>query len=307
MYLLRIQLSITDIIVLQLLAIVLGFVVHFVLVNRRKLQNMVEESKRRSSLTGSGGRYPEETLKPKWEEKKKLFPNTLPIPFSSIKIGKAAAQQPTDVTVQPDLLQDLKQSIRQQQKTLDQLLTRVDKLDAQETELTVKTTVSSRALEEKESELQKTKQQLSAAQKVAGRVTEVYEEFDLLQQKMAELEESASKASELAMELDDVQQAYMQLKKESLRKQEKLQIATEENSQLHQRLADTEDKLSEANLQRQQLQKKVQLLENMNTELQQMSDANKKMKNELRRIAELESLLSLVSDERDLLLKKRLS
>jgi hypothetical protein len=31
------------------------------------------------------------------------------------------------------------------------------------------------------------------------------------------------------------------------------------------------------------------------------------MKAELRRIAELESMLSLVSDERDLLLKKRLS
>jgi hypothetical protein len=38
-----------------------------------------------------------------------------------------------------------------------------------------------------------------------------------------------------------------------------------------------------------------------------MSDANKKLKNEIRRIAELESMLSMVSDERDLLLKKRLS
>src|SRR5215217_7581893 len=219
MYLLRIQFSITDLIVLQLLAIVLGFVVHFVLVNRRKLQHMVEESKRRTSLTGSGGRYPDEPLKPKWEEKKKLFAADRPMPFAAVKIPKAAAQ-PADVAVMPDVLQDLKQSIRQQQKTLDQLLTRVDKLDAPEDEVLAQTTVSARALEEKESELQKTKQQLSAAQKVAGRVTEVYQEFDLLQQKMAELEESAGKAAELAMELDDVQQAYLQLKKESARKQE---------------------------------------------------------------------------------------
>src|SRR5438045_2696691 len=109
------------------------------------------------------------------------------------------------------------------------------------------------------------------------------------------------------MELDDVQQAYLQTKKDLMRTQEKLHTAVEETSQLHQQLADTEDKLSEANLQRQQLQKKMQLLENLNTELQHISDANQKMKNELRRVAELESLLSLVSDERDLLLKKRLS
>jgi hypothetical protein len=38
-----------------------------------------------------------------------------------------------------------------------------------------------------------------------------------------------------------------------------------------------------------------------------MSEANKKLKNEIRRIAELESMLSMVSDERDLLLKKRIS
>lgn len=124
---------------------------------------------------------------------------------------------------------------------------------------------------------------------------------------MAELEECAGRANELAMERDDVQQAYAQLKKETTRTQEKLHTAVGENSQLHQQLADTEDKLNEAALQRQQLQKRVQLLENLNTELQQISDANQKMKNELRRIAELESLLSLVSDERDLLLKKRLS
>jgi chromosome segregation ATPase len=124
---------------------------------------------------------------------------------------------------------------------------------------------------------------------------------------MADLEENANKANELAMELDDVQQAYAQLRKDFARKQERIQEVVEENEQLHQRLSETEDKLTEANLQRQQLAKKVQLLESINTELQQMSDANKKLKNEIRRIAELESMLSMVSDERDLLLKKRLS
>jgi chromosome segregation ATPase len=306
MYPLQIQFSITDIIVLQVMAIALGFVIHFALVHRRRLQAMVEESKKAVSLTGTGGRYAEEpAVKVRQAVPRKAFSIDLPTPFGAGKALKTASAE--DVAVMPDVLHDLKQSIRQQQKTLNQLLTRVDKLDAQEIREVPENTAAARALEEKEAELQRTRQQLSASQKVAGRVTEMYREFDLLQQKMAELEESAGKATELTLELEDVQEAYGQLKKEVNRTQEKLHTAVEENSHLHQQLAETEDKLTEANLQRQQLQKRIQLLENLNTELQQMSDANQKMKNELRRIAELESLLSLVSDERDLLLKKRIS
>jgi chromosome segregation ATPase len=307
MYPLQIQFSITDIIVLQVMAIVLGFIIHFALVNRRKLQAMIEENKKQNSLTGTGGRYADDPpVKPRWPEKKKPVPELIPAPMAAPKAHKIA-RPVADVAEIPDVLHDLTQSIRQQQKTLNQLLTRVDKLDTPEEKSADENVATIRALEEKEAELLKTKQQLSATQKVAGRVTEVYREFDLLQQKMAELEESASKTNELAMELDETQQAYDQLKKDLNRTQDKLHTAVEENSHLHQQLAQTEDKLSEANLQRQQLQKRVQLLENLNTELQQMSEANQKMKNELRRIAELESLLSLVSDERDLLLKKRIS
>jgi chromosome segregation ATPase len=304
MYLLRIQFSITDIVVLQVMAIVLGFVIHFALVNRRKFQNMVEESKRRSSLTGSGGKYSDDGLKPILVEKKKELPAGISIPLPVFRTIKNLVPLKEKEAVLPEGLHDLKQTIRNQQKVLDQLLHRVDKLDVQKEEAAVK---AMSVLEQKEAELQKAKHQLSAAQKVAGRVTEVYEEFDQLQQKMSDLEENANKANELAMELDDVQQAYAQLRKDFARKQERIQEVVEENEQLHQRLSDTEDKLTEANLQRQQLAKKVQLLESINTELQQMSDANKKLKNEIRRIAELESMLSMVSDERDLLLKKRLS
>lgn len=306
MYALQIQFSITDIIVLQIIAMALGFVIHFALMHRRKLQAMVEETKKQSSLTGTGGRYAEEpSLKPKWIPTKKIPHMSVAAPVAIAKSYKTAGAE--DVAVMPDVLHDLKQSIRQQQKTLNHLLARVDKLDAQEDVEAAATTAATRALEEKEAEVQRLKQQLSASQKIAGRVTEMYREFDGLQQRIAELEESAGKATELALELDDMEQAYEQAKKESARAQEKLQAAVEEASQLHQQLAETEDKLTEANQQRQQLQKRVQLLENLNAELQQVSDANLKMKNELRRIAELESLLSLVSDERDLLLKKRIS
>jgi hypothetical protein len=78
-----------------------------------------------------------------------------------------------------------------------------------------------------------------------------------------------------------------------------------EASKLHQQLCDTEDKLQEANQQRQQLQKKVKLLEELNSDMQTMTAANKHMQTELRRIGELESMLNMMTEERDQLLRKR--
>jgi len=67
-----------------------------------------------------------------------------------------------------------------------------------------------------------------------------------------------------------------------------------------------EDKLSEANLQRQQLHKKVQFLTDLNNDMQSIADTNKKLQTELRRIGELESMLNMMSEERDFLLRKKM-
>jgi len=66
-----------------------------------------------------------------------------------------------------------------------------------------------------------------------------------------------------------------------------------------------EDKLAEANLQRQQLQKKVQFLQELNADMQNISETNKKLQTELRRIGELESMLTMMAEERDQLLRKK--
>lgn len=309
MILLAINFSLTDILVLQGMAVVLGIIIHFVLVNRRNLQQMIKENEERNSLTGHGGSFADyESLPVKKEttEKKKSF--SLPAFTPSFKINKKEPPVVDDSAVAPEAVQTLKQNMKQQQKLLIQLLRRVDKWEEGETaenkEIIEAIEIK---LEEKEAELLKTKQQLAAAQKMAARVEEVYRDFDALQDKMETLELQAKNANNLALELEDVKQAYEQVRKDFNRKQEKLEEVVAENGTLHYRLNETEDKLSEANMQRQQLMKKVQMLESMNNDLQQMNDANKKLQNELRRIGELESMLSMVSDERDLLLRKRTS
>ena len=72
----------------------------------------------------------------------------------------------------------------------------------------------------------------------------------------------------------------------------------DENERMSRILADTEDKLREANFQRQQLQKKTQFLEELNKDLQEVSEHNNKLESQLRRISEMESLLSKVSPEK---------
>ncbi len=161
------------------------------------------------------------------------------------------------------------------------------------------------SLEERNAEVQKVKQQYAAAQKIAARMDDVYRDYDQLQQKINSLESQAGKVNALALELEDAKDTSLQLKKDLVRKQAKLQDVLAENGQLHQQLNETEDKLEEANLQRKQLMKKVQFLESINTEFQQVTDANKKLQNELRRIGELESMLSMMADERDNLLQRK--
>jgi seryl-tRNA synthetase len=140
---------------------------------------------------------------------------------------------------------------------------------------------------------------------VTARLSDVYTEYTVLQQKMADLEKQAGNAQGVTLELQELKQSYEQIHKDLVRKQEKLEEVVAENHRLHKKLAETEDKLEEANLQRQQLFKKVQFLEDINADYQKISETNKKLQTEIRRVAELESMLRLIQEERDQLLRKR--
>ena len=85
----------------------------------------------------------------------------------------------------------------------------------------------------------------------------------------------------------------------------KLNALATENRDLQERLVETEDKLKDANFQRQQLQKRVSYLEELNNDLQAVSDANKRLESQIKRIGELESMLNVVAEERDKLIKKQ--
>jgi chromosome segregation ATPase len=160
-------------------------------------------------------------------------------------------------------------------------------------------------LEKKEAELTEIRRQEELSHKLQGHFEEVQSGYEELQVKVHKMEQQAWQAAELAIKVDSLEQSNEQLEATVIKKEERLRELTLENGRLHELLNETEDKLSEANLQRQQLNRKVQFLEEINNDIQQMSDANRKLKNELRRVAELESMLNLITEERDALLKRR--
>lgn len=154
-------------------------------------------------------------------------------------------------------------------------------------------------VEKKDAEIQRLKQQDAYSQKIQEHFEEVQAEMERLQERLMKMEKQAWQATELSIQLEHAEQSQLQLEKSLLKKEEKLRELSLENQRLHEAFNELEDKLSEANLQRQQLQKKVQLLEELNADMMQIAEANRKLKTEISRVAELESMLQLMTEGRN--------
>jgi chromosome segregation ATPase len=303
----QINLSIIEIAVLLTGALVLGLTIHFFIVSRRSLKKALLESNpevfRRSK--------PYSTPAPIRETKNHI--EEAPVArHKRILEHDFAGKNKTNN--KEDSVENLKDTILQQQRLLNGFLKQVEEiehegreeLEQENKELQKEIADMEARLEKKQLALDDAIQQAAIADRMADRIEEVYKEFDLLQNKMEVLEAQASRANNFALELEDTRQAYEQVHKDLQRKNEKLDELFLENQSLQQQVNELEDKLAESNLHRQQLQKKVQFLQDLNTDLQSVSDTNKKLQTELRRVSELESMLNMIAEERDHLLRKQL-
>ena len=130
------------------------------------------------------------------------------------------------------------------------------------------------------------------------RLDKAYGEFNYLQDKIQKVETHLVQPQNRNFEFDELQQSYFKLTKDFDEMKLKYLSMMEENQRLTRLLADAEDKLRESNFQRQQLMKKVSFLEELNNDLQQVTETNKKLENQLRRIGEIEAMLARVSGNR---------
>jgi len=309
MIIIAIDLTLVAFIALPIGAIILGVTVYFFLKTQASLRETIEVTQLRSAP-----QIKKETLKRERRSVKQLLKrfsrkkNRADLPdVTMISPRKVSSSTPESI------VQELKQTIAQQQQVLNTYLDKVEELEdggkgqlrQLNNDLQKEIHKLHNIIEQKDHELEELEQRASGAQKMAGKIDEVYQEFEQLQLKMMQLEKQANRANKIAMDLEDTKQSYEQVYNELMRKQEKLEEVMNENQRMRVDMNTLEDKLSEANLQRQQLQKKVQFLQEMNADMQSLSDANKKLQTELRRIGELESMLNMMAQERDFLLKKK--
>ena len=326
MSLLAFNLTLVEIIVLQLGAIVLGIAIYFFWSSNKALSETLRQSKGKLNLPSPA----KKTFLQKIGLSNIALDLNLPEPKKSAVLQKQVIEfpvrKPQQTQTSPEpfdnmTLASLKDALLRQQQMLNTLMSKIERVDTtpfakkgllaekeeleyEKEELEKKVEQLELLLDDRDSELKRIKQQEVVGQQMASRIDEVYKEFDILQHKIISLEKQANKANELALELEDEKHATEQLRREGERKQEKLEEMIAENQRLHTALSTTEDKLAEANIQRQQLQKKVQFLQDVNNDMQHVSESNQKLQNELRRIGELESMLSMIAEERDRLLNK---
>ncbi|RYY61591.1 MAG: hypothetical protein EOO05_05865 [Chitinophagaceae bacterium] len=159
-------------------------------------------------------------------------------------------------------------------------------------------------LTEKEKEINSIRQKEKLTLEMTSMLDSAYNDFQLLQEKLGKLEQQLSSSKQINMEFDDLREEHLNTVREVETLRQRGSVLQSTNQQLQDQLNESEDKLREANFQRQQLQKRVAYLEELNNDLQVVSDANKKLEVQLRKIGELESALNVVSEERDQLAQR---
>jgi chromosome segregation ATPase len=217
----------------------------------------------------------------------------------------------------PDYIEQLRQAqtglIEQNQK-INQLLGNIDMIRENEekqqeiirdnAELAVQVNAMREELTEKEKEIHQIKQKEQLTKEMTSMLDSAYSEFSVLQSKIQKLEAQLTSSRMQNLEYEDLKEDHNKIAREYDEQKSKLTAIANENQQLQLQLIETEDKLREATFQRQQLQKRIGYLEELNIDLQVVSDANKKLEGQLKRIGELESMLNVVSEERDHLIRR---
>jgi myosin heavy subunit len=150
-------------------------------------------------------------------------------------------------------------------------------------------------LAEKEAEVSNLRHQKKLAEDMTQRLDKVYEEYNTLQDKLQKLQSYLTQPYNRGTDYEGLKEAYFKLGKEHDETKLKYLSIREENQRLTRILGDTEEKLKEANFQRIQYQKRSAFLEELNHDLQEIAEHNKKIESQLRRVTDMENLLAKIT------------
>jgi chromosome segregation ATPase len=330
------SLTIVEIIVLMLGAIVLGITIHFFIVSRRNLRSAVPQFHKSNKVSDElKTRYNSDmelkekeiaSLRQSLEEEKENS-NIYNIEAEEQRnknkklkeeIAALKMAQQSDTPNKPDFTDQLRQaqkSLTEQNDKLSNLLDQIDNLksssERQEYFKQENEDLANRIMEletrllEKEKEISNIRQKAHLTKEMSSMLDNAYNEFQVLQSKIEKLELQAGNSKMNSVELENVREENLKLSRELEENKQRLQVALNENQQLKSHAVSLEDELKEAEFLQQQLEKKISYLEELNNDLQAVSDTNKKLEGQIKRIGELESMLNMLAEERDQLMRKQ--
>ena len=127
-------------------------------------------------------------------------------------------------------------------------------------------------LSQKEKEISNTRQKEHLTSEMTSMLDSAYNEFNALQDKIHKLEGQVNSSKLVSLDYEDLKEAHQKVVRDFDAQKVKYNAAITENQQLQAAFDETQDKLKEANFQRQQLQKRVVYLEELNNDMQAVSE-----------------------------------
>ena len=332
----HLSLTVAEIIVLLMGAIVLGGAIMFIISSNKAFKRMIGEA--------PGGKISEElaALKAKYNtetERRSREVQELSLLLTDTKesneINSIEAEETRkenkqlkaeleelrsrmQESNQPLLLSQIRQSqenLKHYQQQIDELLSQLEQADSSAKEmerlqkenqaLNSMLEVMDEKLKLKEKQQEQTIQQESISTELNSQLDAAYLQFDVLQSKIQKLENQLNGAKKESLEFTEMKESYLKTVRELEELRVKQQMLANQKAEAEAELAETQIKLREANFDRQQLQKKCSYLEDLNSDMKTITDANKNLQDQLKRIGELESMLHIVAGERDALARRK--
>jgi chromosome segregation ATPase len=212
----------------------------------------------------------------------------------------------------PDYIEQLRQaqtSLLEHNEKINKLLGQIDFVKETEQkqqeilktneELSGQVNILKSKLELKEKEVSNILQKENLTSEMTTLLGNAHHEFNALQEKIQKLENQVVSSKTTNLQYEEAKEGYFKVSRDYEEQKLKYNLLASENRQLKANLSETEEKLAESNFQRQQLQKKVAYLEGLNNDMQAVTDAQKKLEGQIKRIGELESMLNMVSEEKN--------
>lgn len=321
-----------EIIISLLVALALGFSIHFFWISKRSMRfddtrgtetlndndnwklkyyndmDMQERAQEQLRERLAETKENEQILAIEVEEMRKEIDELSYIRTEALEASKKPVVAPEPASDYMSQLKSAQENLVEHNNSISRLLAQIDLLKASERKnaeslkanelLTAQLSDARKSLAERDEEISHVRQQLRLSSEIAERLDKAYAEYNVLQEKLQKLDNyllQPHKSNEYA----ELRESYFKLTKDFDEVKSRQNSLWDENQRLSRILSDTEDKLREANFQRQQLQKKVSFMEELNGDLQQVSEHNKKLESQFRRISEMEALLAKATSEKN--------